>query len=211
MLVNGAGAFSSVIAAVNLESLSFSSIVEEFGNLPATSQAGLVMALLSAFIIPIGALVAGDGLATLALERRTSSNAKEQAWEEVAFTVVYRALYGRYLQQGVAQMVARQKALGEVRGYLGNGSVSAVRQLSAPTGQSGQNGHAGQENGQHESGQAGSVKARVHAYLDTLPDHAALSVNQVLAALKDSGVQAGRTTVAEVLQEYRITRSMPEP
>src|SRR6185295_16551304 len=113
MLVNGAGAFSSVIAAVKLESLSFSSIVEQFGNLPATSQAALVMALLSAFIIPIGAPVAGDGLAALALERRTSSNAKEQAWEEVAFTVVYRALYGRYLKQGIAQNEARQKAAGE--------------------------------------------------------------------------------------------------
>jgi hypothetical protein len=98
MLVNGAGAFSSVIAAVKLESLSFSSIIEQFGDLPATSQAALVMALLSAFIIPIGALVAGDGLAALALERRTTSNPKEQAWQEVEFMVVYRALYGRYLQ-----------------------------------------------------------------------------------------------------------------
>ncbi|MEO8613183.1 MAG: hypothetical protein ABI690_35155 [Chloroflexota bacterium] len=202
MLVNGAGAFTSVVAAVSLEFLSFSSIVEEFGVLPATSQAALVMALLSAFIIPIGALVAGDGLAALALERRTSSDAKEQAWQDVEFAVIYRALYGRYLQQGIPQMEARQKASGEVRGYLGKGIVSAVRQLSAPSGQNGQNGqnghsgHSGQENGQ-----VGSVKARVHAYLDTRPDLAELSVNQALAALKDAGVQAGRTTVADVLQE----------
>jgi hypothetical protein len=120
-LVNGAGAFSSMIAAVKLESLSFSSIIEEFGNLPATSQAALVMALLSAFIIPIGALAA------LALECRTSSNSKEQAWEEVAFNVIYRALYERYLQQGIAQMEARQKALSEVHGYLGKTNVPAVR------------------------------------------------------------------------------------
>jgi hypothetical protein len=59
------------------------------------------MALLSAFIIPIGAPVAGDGLAALALERRTTTDAKEQAWQEVEFTVIYRALYGRYLQQGI--------------------------------------------------------------------------------------------------------------
>ena len=143
MLVNGAGAFASVVAAVNLESLSFSSKVEEFGVLPATSQAALVMAPLSAFIIPIDALVAGDGLAALALERRTTSDAKQQAWQEVEFTVIYRALYGRYLQQGIPQMEARQKASGEVRGYLGKGMVSAVRQLSAPTGQSAQDGHPG--------------------------------------------------------------------
>src|SRR5258706_5449050 len=63
MLVNGAGAFVFVIAAVQLESLSFSAIAEQFWQLPATSQAALIMAGLSAFIIPIGALVAGEGLA----------------------------------------------------------------------------------------------------------------------------------------------------
>src|SRR5436190_15488942 len=39
MLVNGAGAFSSVVNAVNLDNLSFAAITEHFGNLPATSQA----------------------------------------------------------------------------------------------------------------------------------------------------------------------------
>ena len=203
MLVNGAGAFSSVVSAVQLESLSFSSIIEAFGNLPATSQAALVMALLSAFIIPIGALVAGDGLAALALERRTATDHREQAWQEVEFTVIYRALYGRYLQQGIPQVEARQKAHSEVRGYLGKGSgqVSAVRQLSAPTGQTEQD--SGQPTNGH-SGRNRQVKAGVHAYLDTHPDLEALSVNQVLTALKDAGVQAGRTTVADVLQERKV-------
>ncbi|MBZ0285043.1 MAG: hypothetical protein K8L97_30185 [Anaerolineae bacterium] len=102
MLVNGAGSLTSVVAVTQLQDLSFTAIIEGFGNLPATTQAALVMALLSAFIIPIGALVAGDGLA--ALERRTTSDAKEQAWQEVEFTVIYRALYGRYLQQDFPQM-----------------------------------------------------------------------------------------------------------
>jgi hypothetical protein len=34
MLVNGARAFTSMVAAVKLESFSFSSIAKEFGNLP---------------------------------------------------------------------------------------------------------------------------------------------------------------------------------
>src|SRR5438045_3228693 len=71
MLVNGAGAFTSVVSATQLNSLSFAAIVEKFGDLPATSQAALIMAGLAAFIIPIGALVAGEGLAALALERRS--------------------------------------------------------------------------------------------------------------------------------------------
>ncbi len=65
MLVNGAGAFTSVVTSINLDQLSFAALVEQFGNLPATSQAALIMAVLSAFIIPIGTLVAGEGLALL--------------------------------------------------------------------------------------------------------------------------------------------------
>lgn len=79
-----------------------------------------------------------------------------------------------------------------MRGYLGKGSVSAVRQLSSPSGQPGQ-----------ANGQAGSVKARVHVYLDANPRLEQLSVNQLLASLNDAGVQVGRTTVADVLQERK--------
>src|SRR5436190_18425991 len=112
MLVNGAGSFSSVVTVTQLDNLSFAGIVIEFGQLPATSQAALIMALLSAFIIPIGALVAGDGLAALALERRTVIDTRIGAWQEVEFTMFYRALFGRYVQQGIPERDARQKAYG---------------------------------------------------------------------------------------------------
>src|SRR5258705_6049141 len=69
MLVNGAGAFTSVVSAMNLDRLSFAALAEQFGALPATSQAAIVMAVLSAFFIPIRALGAGEGLALLGLER----------------------------------------------------------------------------------------------------------------------------------------------
>jgi hypothetical protein len=87
MLVNGAGAFASVVASTQLDTLSFAAILERFGNLPATSQAALIMAGLAAFIIPIGALVAGEGLAALALERRFGYDFREARWREVQFTV----------------------------------------------------------------------------------------------------------------------------
>src|SRR5258708_18727505 len=67
MLVNGTGAFSSVVHAVQLDSLSFSAITESFGDLPATSQAALIMAGLGGFIIPLVALVADERISTLAL------------------------------------------------------------------------------------------------------------------------------------------------
>jgi hypothetical protein len=202
MLVNGAGSFSSVITVIHLDTLSFAAIADQFGRLPATSQAALIMALLSAFIIPIGALVAGDGLAALALERRTTTDSREQAWQEVEFTMFYRALFGRYLQQGLPERDARQKAYGEVRGYLGKGSMSAsgVRLLSAPSGKN------GWENRQHPNGQGSTVRARVHAYLDANPGLEQLSINQVLQTLKEASVHGGRTTVADVLHERKSVK-----
>lgn len=198
MLVNGAGAFTSVIDATQLSALSFTAIAETFGNLPATSQAALVMAALSAFIIPIGALVAGDGLATLALERRSGGDFREERWQEVQYTVIYRAVFVRYLQQGMAERDARLRAVTEVKGYLGKASSSApsgVRLLSAPTGQSeqGANGQLGN----------GTVKGKVREYLTAHPDTAGQSVNQVLSELRSAGIKAGRTTVAEALKELK--------
>src|SRR5262249_33031082 len=138
MLVNGAGAFSSVVSATQLDSLSFAAIAEKFSNLPATSQAAIIMAGLSAFIISLRASVAGEGLAALALERRSNVDFREQHWREVEFTITYRAVFVRYLNQGVPDREAKQRALAEVKGYLGAGSSSAVRFLSISTGQSGQ-------------------------------------------------------------------------
>ncbi len=133
MLVNGAGSFTSVVAATQLDRLSFAAIIEGFGHLPATSQAALIMAGLSAFIIPIGTLVAGDGLAALALEQRTGNDYREQRWQEVEFTVIYRAMFVRYMQQGLQERDARQRAFTEVKGYLGRGNPSGVRLLSTRT------------------------------------------------------------------------------
>lgn len=199
MLVNGAGSFSSVIEVVQLNELSFSAIAEQFGHLPATSQAALIMAVLSAFIIPIGALVAGEGLAALALERRERTDRRDELWQETEFTVVYRAVYVRYMQQGIAEREARQRAYTEVRGYLGKGSAqpSGTKLLSAP------NTESGQENGQRTNGQGGRVRASIHAHLDSNPDLEQRSINQVLAQLHAAHIKAGRTTVAEVLQERK--------
>lgn len=205
MLVNGAGSFASVIAVIDLDALSFAAIVEGFGNLPATSQAALIMAALSAFIIPIGALVAGDGLAALALERRGIGDFREQRWQEVEFMVIYRAVFVRYLQQ-LPEREARQRAYAEVRGYLGKGnsSVSGVRLLSAGNGQTGQSEQ--EANGQKlrtADRQNGRVKQNIRAFLDSNPGLEQLSINQVVAALKEANIRAGRTSVSEVLQERK--------
>lgn len=90
---------------------------------------------------------------------------------------------------------ARHRVFSEVKGYLGKVNLSDTHMLSAPKGQ----------NGHSTNGQQVGVKQRVRAYLDINSELEKLSVNQVLSALKDAGIQAGRTTVAKVLQERKHT------
>jgi len=196
MLVNGAGAFTSVVGAVQLERLSFAALVEQFGSLPATNQAALVMARLSAFIIPIGTLVAGDGLALLVLERRHGINLRETQWREVAFVATYRALFVRYLQSELPDRAARLKAMAEVKGYLSAGSPPAVRALSAGN-------VRGAQSGQTDGVQQSNMKGQVIAYLAAHPEATQLSINNLTSVLTARGVRVGRTTVAEALREVR--------
>jgi hypothetical protein len=198
ILVNGAGAFASVVSATQLTSLSFAAIADGFGNLPATSRAALIMAGLAAFIIPIGALGAGEGLAALALERRTRNDLREKRWHEVEFTTTYRAVFVRYLQGGLPDQEAKQRALSAVKGYLSNSlpfASSRVRMLSAGSGQS----------GQETDGQAryGTVSKDVKKYLAEHPELTKQSVNLVWTGLRLSGLRVGRTTVADVLKEMK--------
>jgi hypothetical protein len=174
MLVNGAGAFTSVVSSAELNSLSFAAIVTQFGDFPATTQAALIMALLAAFIIPIGALVAGEGLAALTLERRNVQNFRDHQWHEVEFTLTYRAVFVRYLQQGLPDKEAKQRAFSQVKGYLGKSSPSAVRLLSAGNVQT----------GQAPDGQSTTLKDKVRTFLADNPDVAELSVRDVVIALR---------------------------
>ena len=109
------------------------------------------------------------------------------------FTVFTLPSLGHYLQQGILERDACQKAYAEVHGYLGKSTPSVVRQLSAPTGQPESSGQTGQQ----PNGGEGSVKACVRTYMDENPNLESLSVNQVLMTLKQSGVQAGRTTAVD--------------
>src|SRR5260221_3097826 len=154
------------------------------------------MAVLAAFIIPIGALVAGEGLALLVLERRTGLNLREAEWREVAFLTTYRAMFVRYLHSGLPDRDAKLKAMTEVKGYLSAGSLSPVRALSAGTAQPA---HRAEESSVQLSG----TKSSIRAYLDANPSAKQLSINRVLSVLRDQGIRTSRTTVAEVLREIR--------
>ena len=202
MLVNGTGAFASVVTATQLNALSFAAIVAGFGDLPAISQAALIMAELAAFIIPIGALVAGEGLAALALERRGGNDFREQRWREVEFTHLYRAVFVRYLHSGLADKEAKQRALAEVKGYLGRGAVAPVRALPAGSAQAVQ----GVQRVQRPSVQTSGTKRTIQAFLAANPDAVQMSINELQSVLSAQGVRVGRTTVAEALREVKKTQ-----
>lgn len=137
VLVNGAGAFTNVVMAIHLDTLSFDEIWARFRVLPATSQAGLLMAVMSAFIIPVGAMVAGGAFAKLVLDRSASTDHRETRWQEVEVTVIYRAVYTRYTMLNVPAAEARKLAEDAVRGYFekkGRGALTGggrQTQLSA--------------------------------------------------------------------------------
>jgi len=95
------------------------------------------------------------------------------------------------MRQDLPERDAHHRAFSEVNGYLDSGNPSGIRMLSAPNGQKG-----------HKTGEGG-VNGQVRKHMDANPDLAQLSVNQGLSALRSAGVQAGRTTVAEVLQGLR--------
>jgi hypothetical protein len=98
----------------------------------------------------------------------------------------------RYLQQGLDQRDARLRATAEGQRLFGQGQCVrcpvAVRS-DRTVGKT--------------DGQAGRVKTQVRSYLDAHPDAAVLTVRQVLSNLGSEGIRAGRTTVAEVLQERK--------
>lgn len=117
--------------------------------------------------------------------------------------VIYRAVFVRYLQQ-LPERDARLRAYAEVRGYIGKGNSSGVRLLSVGSGQTGQSGQeVNGQNGHIPNRQNGTVKQGIRAFLDEHPGLDQQSINEVLSVLKEAGVQAGRTSVSEVLAERK--------
>jgi hypothetical protein len=95
----------------------------------------------------------------------------------------------RYLQQGLPDKEAKQRAFSQVKGYLGKSSPSAVQLLSAGSVQTGQT----------PDGQNITRKDKVRTFLADNPEVAEMSVRDMVIALRTAGINAGRTTISEVL------------
>ena len=215
VLVNGAGSLSAVVDGVNLTALSLADIFRQFGTFPATTQVALILVPIASLVIPIGALVAGEGVAALILERRIRGDLIEQEWRRVSAEVEFRYLRDSAVQAGITPKVAATWASALVREL----SVSKASNLPIP-GHDGQlpdatvgqplplaNGAAADEkqaNGTavHGNGQGyvrkPDAQELVRNYLDAHPESVSMSVRE-LAPL----IGVGKSTVAQVLKTVR--------
>lgn len=126
ILVNGAGSFTAVVAgSADTSTLSIAQLAARFGALPAQSQIALMLAPLSAFIIPVGTWVAGEGVAALILERRQTGNVIDQMWTRVRVEIEFAALRDAAVNSGISPGQASKWAAQLVR-EIGTFQTSAV-------------------------------------------------------------------------------------
>jgi hypothetical protein len=136
MIVNGAGAFSSVVSGANLSDLPLDAMLAGFGKLPASDQVTLVLVIFSMFIIPIGTLVAGHGLSEFVLERTGKGGAEAEKaklnaeWKEAAPTILFQAYAEALINAGWTPGRARKTAAQYVAASTGkiveNGEIGEI-------------------------------------------------------------------------------------
>ena len=215
IIVNGAGSFEAVVASTrDIQGMSFEDLLSQYRTLPATSQVAILLAPIAAFIIPIGTVVAGEGLAMLLLERQQQGNLLEERWLVEGPRVEFEALRDAAIAQGVTPGRAvrwAEQITGFSRDIL-SGSSAAVRygrtdSPDTPDDSGRPLTDAGRDDRTtaHGSGQGYSknMSAREIArqYLEDNPDALSLSVRDLAAA---AGI--GKTVAAEVRNEFEERR-----
>jgi hypothetical protein len=212
VIANGAGSFIAVVDRTrDIQGMPFEDILSQYRTLPAKSQLSLLLAPLAAFIIPIGTAVAGEGLAALFLERRETGDLLETRWQQDRPMVEFEALRDAAIALGItpgrAQKWAETIAFYQRADVSGHGGrVSATDATGQTPDTSGRITHQRADVSGHGTGRGYSkrmdARARVRQHLEDNPDDADLSVR----ALADM-VGVGKTTAADVRNEYRASRN----
>jgi hypothetical protein len=166
LIVNAVGALDRVSAVSGIDTLSFEAITRQFGALPIRTQAAIIVIPLFALFIPIGTLVAGEGIAGLLMRGRKSSDKLEAQWNEVERGVLYRAFFEAYVQAGLKPGEARRQATLTANGFV-----------EAKAGQD-RVGQGGTAVGQLE-GQSPSKRDAARRLLAENPDMSGLSLRQL--------------------------------
>ncbi len=197
IIVNGAGSFAAVVdASKQTQNKSMSDLMSQYGSLPATSQVALLLVPIAALIIPIGAAVAGESLASLFLERKARGGGLlDERWRDVSAEIEFLALRDAAIGRGIAPKDATRWAY-QITGY-GRPSVS-VRADKRTGGQPDKALSAGHNTGQ---GYSKAMDARTRAQL-FIEEHGETALQMSVRELA-SEVGIGKTVAAEVMAEYR--------
>ena len=190
VVANGVGAFIAVADSQSVISgMSLSEIFQGWPDLPASAQIALVLVPLAAFMIPIGTIVGGEGLAALLLEARADGDPLDELWIEVAQDIEFVALRDAALNMKRTPAQARKWA-------------SSVVGLEQPRKVSGSDAVRTRRD---------SPKMRpseaVMAYLDAT-GRDDLSVRQLADVVSSEiGVKVSKTTAGSVYNEWKDNRN----
>lgn len=110
ILVNGSGALIAVVSSAGIATLSASTIFSGIGTMPIVAQVGLVLVPLAALIIPIGTVVAGEGLASHVLDGKRIKMDLDQEWAGIEESEVYKAALSYLIRGGVNARDAKRRA-----------------------------------------------------------------------------------------------------
>lgn len=206
ILSNGAGAITEVAKATQNADLSMAELWSRFGTLPITSQASLIMAVLSALIVPIGAWASGESIGHLIFEyEHENEDFRESKWREVARDKIGQALYTEYRGHGYSEIDAQRHARQDLRAYMNFVSTplsSSSTPLSTVSSRVDKTGQTMDETGQKSLPMPNKAD-QARRWLLAHPEYINESVDRGHAAIKADGTELSRSLFAKVLQTVR--------
>ncbi len=204
VVTNLAGGLSQLVEHAAVDGMSAGAVWAEFDSLPLVVQAGFLMAIFMAVVIPVTCEVAGHGVAELAFGRRTTDNRLDDAWAQVAFEHMARLAYVQLMRAGQGPDDARRLAVQTVRGYLAAGSGRAGGRTGGqrPDTERTDGGRTEPVRSLPDSGRRtaqADKRTLADEWLVSHPAFVGESVRTVTAAMRADGLEIGRTTVNEAL------------
>jgi hypothetical protein len=202
IIVNGAGSLAAVAASSSdLDNQSLKALIESWGTLKAVNQVSLLMAPIAALIIPLGTIVAGEGMAQLLMTRRERGTLIEERWGEVAALVEFEALRDAAINLGHSPQRANAWAAKVVRMPLSSQSVSdsATDRLTDK--------RAVSVDRPEMSVPTRNAQARrlVRDHLDRHPEDADLTARALARRVSEMSGPVGKSTAGQVQSEYRAS------
>jgi len=209
MLVNGAGSLimvvqSSVVtsATSNIEKMSLGDLLSQWPSMPATSQVAMVLALLSAIIIPVGTYVAGEGLATLFLTGSKRDKLLEDQWAIDGPRVEFLALRDACLNVTGWSPAKAERWAARIAGYrvdtVPRPTVMDTSGRSVDSKQAEDRTRSGRPSGRNPN-----AKADTRQFIADNRDAIDWPVRRVEKEMAGQGLYAGKSTIGTVQNEMR--------